>query len=370
MLKKNSKPYNLFIASELLQESAGNPRQWRQLENYKSLEIPIIILTIDSWRWRSFELSELENEKTSLSNFGNRGRNNLLIRAMRFIKQDFMMEFFTFKSWTLYWLILKFFLIKNINKVYISSPPFPGFSAILGLIGKNYEIDMRDPWALHPSLAKFSWARKKLEKFIFSKANVVSVATKFMAKKIFEEHKINSRVEYNFPNTSNEEFSSPSKRELRNLDEKFKLAAYHSSIITLTYCGTTPDEFYDLTKIGNILREALFKKYELNIFFIGTPKVFPELNDFEDEGRVTYIKRVSRRESLLYIGQSDFVMFFGHKFDGYLTTKIFEYMALNKKIIPIDLDEKYEAYDLLENYGQPKSKINTGQDLINYCKQI
>ena len=370
MLKKNSKSYNLFIASELLHESAGNPRQWRQLENYKSLEIPIIVLTIDSWRWRLFKPSELENKKTNLSNFGNRGRKFFLIRLMRFIKQDLMMEFFTFKAWTLYWLILKVYLSKDIKKVYISSPPFPGFSAILGFLGKNYEIDMRDPWALHPTLAKFSWARKHLEKFIFSRANIVSVATKFMAKKIFDEYKIDSRVEYNFPNTSAEEFSNPTDAELSNLDEQFKLATNDSSIKTLTYCGTTPDEFYDLTKIGNILKDALSKEYELRIFFIGTSKVFTELKDLEDEGRVNYISRVSRKESILYLRQSDFVMFFGHKFDGYLTTKIFEYMALKKRIIPIDLDEKYEAFDLIEEYGQPKSKINTGLDLINYYKQI
>ena len=46
---------------------------------------------------------------------------------------------------------------------------------------------------------------------------------------------------------------------------------------------------------------------------------------------------------------SDVLLFLGHRFPGYLTTKLFEYLVIEKLILPLFLPQNAEAYKLIED---------------------
>jgi hypothetical protein len=370
MLNKNKNWCDVYIGSELLSDSAGTPRQRRQINNYNKNCIPLYVITISDSRWRLFSFSEFQMQAIEVNHSRKRGSKNLVIGLLRFFKQDLMLEFFTLRALQLYLILIKLYLSRNVQSTYLSAPPFPGFGLVLAALGMRFQIDMRDPWALHPTLAKFSYFRKKIERYVLSRAQRVSVATQYMAKEIKRAYSLETIIEYNIPDDKLAEFSGAKNHEISLLDLRYQKRHSDSDIRTLVYCGSTPDGFYNLTKIGFILREALELDKQLIIFFVGLTHRFVDLEDFVKDDRVVYIDTVPRRQALIYVMLADYVLFFGHQFDGYLTTKLFEFFALKKRIVPIDLDTDFEASFLIENYGQKRKRIHDASDFFSYIKEL
>ena len=370
MLNKHKNCCDVYIGSELLSDSAGMPRQRRQINNHNKNCIPLYVITISESRWRLFSFSEFQMQAMELNHSGKRGSKNPLIGLLRFFKQDLMLEFFTLRTLQLYLILIKLYLSQNVRTAYLSAPPFPGFGLILAALGMRFEVDMRDPWALHPTLAKFTYFRKKIESYILSRANRVTVATQYMAKEINRAYSQETIVEYNIPDHKLAEFYSAKNHEICLLDPSYQRRQSDRDTKTLVYCGSTPDGFYNLTKIGFILREALEVDRQLIIFFVGLSHRFADLESFAKADRVVYIDKVPRRQALIYVMLADYVLFFGHQFNGYLTTKLFEFFTLKKKVIPIDLDPDFEASFLIENYGQKRKRVNNVSDFFAYVKDL
>jgi len=356
----------IFIGSEVLNQSAGTPRQIRNIYSLMKSGAQVIILALSSRGW--VEVEELSTFKSPqlghTQNFGNSKTRKL----MRFFKQDLMLESLTPTSLGLYFLILRVCLKHRISHIYISSPPFPIFSIFLKLLGVKYIIDMRDPWGLHPTLARFTWLRRKVERVVLGGAAELTVATNFMSKEIERVYNITSETVYNKLTKNEFDLSDPTTSELLTLDTKFIISAGDSSEKCLLYCGTVPDGFYDIHTIMTVLRDVLLADLNIKLFFIGTGIEFSILEQLANTGRVVYLDRVNRKTAIIYVKLADEVLFFGHKFDGYLTTKLFEFFYLKKKIIPINLIETYEASNLILEYGQSLSFIDTADKYFEYTK--
>ena len=357
---------SVFIGSEILNQSAGTPRQIRNINSLSDSGVAPIILALSSRGWVEVEASTMfanPQPRRTQTNSNSKTR-----KLLRFFKQDLLLESATPTSIGLYLLILRVCLRHRISVIYISSPPFPTFCIFLKLLGMKYIIDMRDPWGLHPTLAKFTWLRRQVERFVLGGAAELTVATNFMSKEIDRVYNIDSDTVYNRPLANQPEFSNPTSNELLSINSTFMSSIKSSTEKCLLYCGTVPDDFYDIDKITAVLRDVLLADPNIKLFFVGTGTEFPILRQLANAGRVVYLNRVDRRTAVIYVKLADEMLFFGHKFDGYLTTKLFEFFYLQKKIIPINLCEKFEASSLLAEYGQSISCIDTADKYFEYAE--
>ena len=116
----------------------------------------------------------------------------------------------------------------------------------------------------------------------------------------------------------------------------------------ISYIGSLPADFYNLNQIEDILYEFIKKNSNYLLLFVGIKYRFKKLKKYENKN-VLYLPRVTRRMAIIYTILSNYSLFFGHNFDGYLTTKLFELIKLNKNIIPIGLNLNYEASKIIQN---------------------
>ena len=338
----------------MLNENAGTPRQLRKLNYLSKTYSKVTILTLNKARWLCFESilefedfknnSKFVKKKYSYSIFGT----GILRAILRFFKNDLLFQFLS-PSYILFLLHLIRAKRKNPKiDVFISSPPFPVF---LDLIFNNNKLfmDMRDPWSLHDTLAKITFHRKMIESRFLKKCSEITVVSKFMQTQLREEFKVESHVKYNFPEEKTSELHPIEHHEIQNLNKDFQEAIENGKIIS--YIGTTPDNFYDLSKISLLLENFVSNNEGYFLFFIGDDSIKKRFSkDFISSKKIHFINRVTRRSSICYMQLSDYVLFFGHRFDGYLSTKLFEYFYLKKRILAMDMNEDHEIYEILKKY--------------------
>ena len=371
--------YSLFIASELLSENAGTPRQLRKL---KIIDSSSRVITITKFRnkWVIFKSrQEIIEKKNSLLKKQTKEsfftiivlkikEVSFLKKFFKFLKNDFLFEFFSIQHFYLIYLVEKLISNYEINNVYISSPPFPLLINRI-LKKKKIHLDMRDPWGTHQSLSKIKFHRKFIEKKFLNSCHSISVGSKHHQRILKEEYKINSNVLYNYADEDSNDFSEVKLNEFNKLDKKFIKDI--KSFEVWSYIGTTPDGFYNLNKIAKILEKRLFFQKNLKIYFIGNNEIkyFFKKNLIESE-RVNFLSRVNRREAMCYLHLSKFALHFGHYFDGYPTTKLFEMIYIKKPIIPLLVDQNHEPSELLKKHYGIHESIMSYEDLSKYLNNI
>ena len=82
--------------------------------------------------------------------------------------------------------------------------------------------------------------------------------------------------------------------------------------------------------------------------------------------RVNLLRNVNRREAMCYLHLTNYALHFGHYFDGYPTTKLFEMIYIKKPIIPLLVDQNHEPSELLKKHCGIHESIMSYEDLNKY----
>ena len=244
--------------------------------------------------------------------------------------------------------LIKYFQNIDINQydvVLISGGPFMHFG-ISEYIKNNSSakviLDFRDPFYNNPrfntSALKDSIKKYYQDKFL-KYADLVITVNKYCADLIdFENIKL---IDNGFD-----------ENEFENINDNIKLK---EKVINLVSIGRIDDDI-NIDYFFKTLEKE--KKYNFN--YIGN-KIFADIykNLFSHFGKKTYA------DTLSYVKKSDICILFtgGEAFES--TTKIFDYLAMNKKILIVTCKDIHSGalHDITKNYPNIEWVNNTQQDI-------
>lgn len=216
--------------------------------------------------------------------------------------------------------------------------------------------DFRDLWSHNPLFEKtqpFQFLEERLEKRIMRNCDFLTSVSKPLVKDLATFHSKNAAVIYN------------------GFDEDdFKGTVYPTSKFTITYTGQIYTSALDPTPLfealANLKQERIISSDNIEVRFFGifqinNPTVLSKRYDLEDiiktYGFIPFnesIKKQKESTILLMLGWNDY------KFSGYLTSKIFEYMAAGRPILAITYDGS-DLAQLIEESGSGIVANNANQ---------
>jgi hypothetical protein len=378
----------ILICSEFEQDNAGSHRQARWVRQYTSECASVTVIfprgffgagsksfnsndDVDAFRDSVAQTGKIK--KTS--HFG------FIAKLLRVAKYYLFIEFLLPCNFAVaYRLMLTIGMNGNVRVVSISSPPFPlaFFSSILVKLFSPHirvHLDMRDPWATHHTLGGSKPAKRLLERICMRRVDVVTAATRSMVDEFQTNYGIEAQVVYNVAtHITNLRRDTVGKDDEKQID----LTAATSSSVRIVYVGTMPEGFYDLELLADWL--VCLQKDKQNgetyeWLFVGEcdrleSKINARLCTYSG---IRFSSRVAHEKAVEFMCNADVLLFIGHQFPGYLTTKLFEYLAVRKRILPLFLSKDSEAYRLIadicygcpsiQTYGDFKESINNYHQL-------
>lgn len=378
----------ILICSEFELDNAGSHRQTRWVKHYASLcEQVTVIFPRGPFKVglkRFNNVNDVEMFRNSIIRSGivkKTSRHGLIASLLRMAKYYLFFEFFVPSNFIIVFKLMRTLSVQKDTKVIsISSPPFP-FAFFCSVIAKacwpqvRLHLDMRDPWATHHTLGGYRPAKLLLEKVCMRRVDVVTAATRFMADEFRSYHGIRAQVVYNVAT----HIDRPKQDSVRVDDEKLiELSSNTSNPVRIVYVGTMPEGFYDVALLADWLLSLQKDKQYGDMcewLFVGESdllesKIGAHLNAHTG---IRFSPRVAHEKAVEIMCNADVLLFLGHRFPGYLTTKLFEYLALGKPILPLFLTPNAESYKLIEDicgrcpsiqtYEEFKDSINNYHEL-------
>jgi glycosyltransferase involved in cell wall biosynthesis len=352
------KKFCLLICDEYFQDNAGTHRQRRWASNYLNHFDILYIFHRTSQFYTSISEVNKDSVFKPVSHTKPTTSTSLFHVIFRFLKHYFLLEFFLPSFLIFYIRLVKFILTnRGIFYIHISSPPFPFVFFATILVKKIFffkkiyiHVDMRDPWAFHKSLGGIPVVKKYLENISLQNADLVTTVSDYLLNEFNISYNINSETVYNVA-THFDNFNFNIQEDLSG-----------KKSIMILYTGTIPYNFYDLRLIADLIVSS--KNINNIIFkwhFVGECNLL--LNELEtrniDLGNIFFLPRKNHKDLLELFKKADILLFFGHKFPGYLTTKLFEYFSIGKPILPLLVKENSDAFRLI------KSICGTCPEIIN-----
>lgn len=354
--------YCLLICDEYFNDNAGTHRQRRWAENYFIFFDKLFVFHKTSLINTSITKIYKGKYYNKSGVLKSTASTNIFHKILRFFKHYFLLEFIL-PNFIVFYFKLVFFILfrKGSFYIHVSSPPFPFVFYTTILLKKllffkkiYIHVDMRDPWALHKSLGGCIKIKKYLEKKALSRADMLTTVSKFLSKQFSSEYGINCEVVYNVA-THISEFNNS---EL-DLNKK---------TIKIVYTGTIPYNFYDLETLATLISKVdLENSINFEWYFIGECELLKNelISSSAIMKNVFFLPRQNHDDLLAILRETDIVLFFGHKFPGYLTTKLFEYFSANKYILPLLVPQDSEASQLIKTICNSCPEISNISEL-NY----
>ena len=323
-------PILIYVGSEILRESAGTSRQIRQVTSYLNKGTHVYVVHCGSVHLVK-SAKQLTSIRKAVSIKTNR---KFRFAAMfRFLKQDLLLEFLTPTYLRTTWHVYKLKTLHKNAKVFYSSPTFPLIAM------KPYIVDQRDPWGLHPTLAKIKWHRRLIEQKVLRNASEVRVAGNYLANQFRFEYDVKANVEYNYCDLSDDNYHALDFKAMKAIDPEFIQDTITRNVHIFT--GTMPDNFYNTQIIVERLKTLIKDDPTIVLYMVGD-LLRARLIGLP-ENNIRFRERVPRKLAFSYQKHGSTLLLFGHYFDGYLTAKLFEYLTHKKKILLIDWKEESEA---------------------------
>lgn len=354
----------ILICSEFERDNAGSHRQARWVKHYASVcEQVTVIFPRGPFRVglkRFNNVNDVEIFRNSIIRSGivkKTSHIGLVASLFRMAKYYLFFEFYVPSNFILIFKLMRTLsAIGDTKVVSISSPPFP-LAFFCSVITKAFwpqvrlHLDMRDPWATHHTLGGYRPVKVLLEKVCMRQVTVVTAATRFMADEFLSHHGIRAHVVYNVAT----HIDRPKQDTVREDDEQpIELSSITSNPVRIVYVGTMPEGFYDVALLADwlvCLQKDMQYGDMCEWLFVGESdllefKIGARLNTHTG---IRFSPRVAHEKALEIMCNADVLLFLGHRFPGYLTTKLFEYLALGKPILPLFLTPNAEAYKLIED---------------------
>lgn len=357
----------ILICSEFERDNAGSHRQTRWVTHYVSVcEQTTVIFPRGPFRVglkRFRSVKEVELFRNSVVRSGavqKTSRLGLMASFFRMAKYYLFVEFFVPSNFILLFRLMRTLSVEvNAKVVSISSPPFP-LAFFCSLITKAWwpkvrlHLDMRDPWATHHTLGGSRPVKLLLERVCMRQVDVVTAATRTMADEFRSHHGIRAQVVYNVATHIASPKQDTGRRAGENVMNLTSITSSTSKPARIVYVGTMPEGFYDEALLADWLvclqkDKQYSETYEW--LFVGEcdlleSKISARLNTYK---RIQFSPRIAHEKAVELMCDADVLLFLGHRFPGYLTTKLFEYLALGKPILPLFLAQNAEAYKLIED---------------------
>lgn len=374
-----------FFTTELQNDRASSFRQsrWCNIFLEESVDVRIFNLhgafsMIDKTfknknEFENFRKVELD-KNTSVGSV----RQGFFSKIARRIKHLFLLDLFYPNVFKLF--VVTYFEIKKSNevvKIIASSPPFSVVvvGMILKKIFKNkilFTIDMRDAWALHDSLGGIRFIKKYIEKNAMVSADYTITVSNWLAKEFSNTYGINTLTIYN---VATHYLNVP-------IPEKVDLCTYSKSLNRFSkkiiYTGSTPEGFYDVYNIMLAIKEVSDKftnfSDKIQFVFVGNcEETRIAANKLNLEKEVVFLNHVPQIEVRKIQSSADCLLFLGYNgFEnkGVVSTKLFEYLFLNKCVLPFTIKENSDVDIIFSTLCNKNIRLNELEEMKNFIESL
>lgn len=211
-------------------------------------------------------------------------------------------------------------------------------------------IDMRDPWTYHKSLGGIRPLKLWIEGKVLRRADDLSTVSYGLRDEFEENHGVSMQVFYNIAS----HYATDADTGI--VDWSSLNAEVAPGRLKVIYTGSTPETYYDLVSLAKGiagLRERNPSAADrIQLIFVGAcGELQRELGRHRvGKGDVVFIPHVSQRMARSIQQQADVLLFLTYLGRGAVSTKIFEYMALGKPILPVSVVRGSDADQLFSKY--------------------
>lgn len=370
-----------FFTTELENDRASSFRQSRWCNIFLDENVNVRVFNLHgafSFLDKTFKnYSEFEDfRKESLSKRSSVGsvRQGFFSKIARKIKHTFLLDLFYPNIFKLFF--IAFFEIlksKESIKIISSSPPFS--VVVVGSILKNifkekvvFTIDMRDAWALHDSLGGIKSIKKYIEKKSIQSADYIITVSKWLASEFDENYSVNTLTIYNVA-THYLNIPIPDKIDICKYSEKI-----NKSSKKIVYTGSTPVGFYDVYNIMLSIKTVAdsFPNFsnKIQFIFVGNcEETKLAANKLNLNNEVVFINHVPQSEVRQIQSSADCLLFLGYngpENKGVVSTKLFEYLFLNKCILPLTIKTNSDVDNIFMTLCNKTIRLNTIEEIGDF----
>ncbi len=375
-----------FLTSEFEGQRAGSFRQERWCKIFSALQCPVRVFNIQGARHvleKTFDSPEQVDEFRKAVMNGSEGRASVregrLVNVLRVIKHTFFIDLYLPNVIAVYRRCAQL-LREREGRVVImaSSPPFS--MAVVGALLKRrfpekvtLSVDMRDAWAMHISLGGNRTIRRCIEGRALRRADAVTTVSYGLTDEFEEAYGI--KVDTLF-NVATHYFEVKQKSEI---DWRALNPAIDPGRLKVVYTGSTPIGFYDLASLTRGIKQLRERDPSaadrVQCIFVGACAEVESAWQAQggSDNDVVFVPHVNHNMARAIQQNADALMFlayFGPGNKGVVSTKIFEYMALGKPILPISLHENSDVDRLLLTYCGRSSRLHTADDIEAALRQM
>lgn len=367
-----------FFTSELEGERAGSFRQQRWCEVFLALGARVSIYNVPNGG--AFRLTEAQFDSAgAFAEFRRMAvgrskpmasiREGWKVRVLRRIKHLFLVDLYYPNIFRLIWRARRR-LARSSSRVIVmsSSPPFSlalAGACLKALYPKQVvlAIDMRDPWTLHRSLGGIKPLKRRIETTVLRRADYLSTVSRGLNEQFHATHGVSMAVLYNVATHYAE----------RGIAPEVNWSALNPAIaadkIKVVYTGSTPEGYYDLRSLVEGVKQfhqrapALAARFQL--VFVGACEEMQResLAQGITNEQIAFIPHVSHQLARSIQQSADILLFLTYLGPGAVSTKIFEYMALQKPIFPVSVPKAADADFLLKHYCGVSCNFHTGDEI-------
>jgi len=274
--------------------------------------------------------------------------------------------------------------MKNTDIIISSSPPF--LIHIIALILSkfnqvNHLVDFRDQWALHPAKKSnrfVNYIKIKLENFVIKNSTACFTVSKGIAQEFCEEYSHKFNIAFNSVDLEEVKNAFNLAKSLNNFCDNTEinnLFSTNKNKMIITYPGSLPPKFYDLDKfllninnLGDFIENFIF-------LFVGDNELLKlkVRNDFPHlKKHFLFYPRIPHTSALITCIKIDFCLCFSMEGSvdakGLLTSKIWEYIVIDAKIITFNLPEVCEVKDLLAQHEIMNISLENTEKILQLSK--
>lgn len=375
------------VCSEIHRDSAGSFRQARWIEAFLRMGFHVRVISVQGplvvrvWLFRSLEeFRRFRSDVLGTSLSTPSARHGGLAKILRYLRYTLLIDFL-FPSLALLFLKMLLEHTRTSGRLVIltSSPPLanPAVALAFRVLTRRkafVSVDMRDPWAMHPRLGGIKPVMELIERTVLRGASAVSTVSKFLQTQFEKAYHIKVTVQYNVATRLVDEKTDDA------IEARFRSLFGRPAVKTIAFTGSLPEGFYDLDVlargIGDFYREKQpTANVQVRLIFVGKcDNLKPRLDrSVLDEGAVTFIPHVPHRTARALQDRADILLFLGHQGEGnwgYVTTKLFEYFASGKPILPIGVRKGSDVDDLLQRFCKKSAQIISREEICSILEQI
>jgi len=242
--------------------------------------------------------------------------------------------------------------------IFASSPPFS--VVVIGTLLRSLRpgrfrlaVDMRDAWAHHRALGGLRPLRLWIERSALSRADAAVTVSNRLADE-FRAYGRPVQVAYNVATHVNRSDRNSNGFDWTSLDPSL-----HPASAKLVYTGSMPEGHFDLETIVGGIRNAVaagsLHRERNQLVFVGACEPLRRIVQGSDlDGAVVFVPHQTSRIARVIQANADALLFLGYNDEGnggVVSTKLFEYLALGRPILPIMVRAGSDVDTLLGRYG-------------------